>query len=125
VVVGSQCLRQGERLLRLLLTTLGNDGECVDIESEKGKNHGTGNNPDNGRLVVIAALALTIGVGAVAVSNPADVSAVDNTWGYSCSDAYAVGQYYQQQGDFYYKAGLWKDAIRAYNRATSFYEVCY
>jgi hypothetical protein len=73
------------------------------------------------RFVVNAALALSIGVGAVAVGNPAEVSASE----YSCRDAYALGQYYQQQGDFYYAAKMWKDAIRAYERAVDFYEICY
>jgi hypothetical protein len=81
----------------------------------EGKDHGTRKGSDNGWSI-----GRDCGAGSVAVGSPVHASAE-----YNCRQAYALAKYYQQQGDFYYAAGKWKDATRSYQRAEDFYSYCY
>jgi hypothetical protein len=74
-----------------------------------------------GRFLVIAALALSIGAGSVAVSHPAHASAMPK---YTCAQAYQLGQYWQTMGDLYFAWEMWSSAANAYGKASAYYDYC-
>jgi hypothetical protein len=74
-----------------------------------------------GRLVVIAALALTIGVGSVAVSSPAQASAQPRL---TCAQAYQVAKCFTMVGNDAYSVGDYAAAASAYGTASEFLDWC-
>jgi hypothetical protein len=73
------------------------------------------------KFVVVAALAIAVGGGSVAMIGPADASAAPK---YTCEQAYQLGRSWDAYGSYLYAHRYIVEATYAFGKATAYFDYC-